>query len=85
MNNDADEDDDDDDHAEEVTASLSKMTKIVNNLIARADSIPFREPGKTSLFSINTTLLCLIHNREFDVYQHPATCSKKKARGSPAL
>jgi hypothetical protein len=46
----AEDDDDDDDHAEEVTASLSKITKIVNNLIARADSIPFREPGKTITF-----------------------------------
>lgn len=50
MDNNAEEDDDDDDHAEEVATSLSKMTKIVNNLIARADSIPFREPGKTSFF-----------------------------------
>ena len=32
-------------HEEEITESLKKMEKIVNNLIARADSVPFREPG----------------------------------------
>ncbi|KAL7477933.1 hypothetical protein ACHAW6_003721 [Cyclotella cf. meneghiniana] len=29
---------------QEVTESLRRMTKVVNNLLARADSIPFREP-----------------------------------------
>jgi hypothetical protein len=33
-------------HEEEVAHSLKKMGKIVNNLIARADSVPFREPGE---------------------------------------
>jgi hypothetical protein len=31
---------------EEINESLKKMEKIVNNLIARADSVPFREPGE---------------------------------------
>ncbi|KAL3816421.1 hypothetical protein ACHAXA_007357 [Cyclostephanos tholiformis] len=31
-------------HVEELAQSLRKMGKIVNNLIARADSVPFREP-----------------------------------------
>ena len=36
----------DDDAAtqEEITQSLKKMNKIVNNLMARADCVPFREP-----------------------------------------
>ena len=29
---------------EEITQSLKKMNKIVNNLMARADCVPFREP-----------------------------------------
>jgi hypothetical protein len=33
-------------HEEELAQSLRKMGKIVNNLIARADSVPFREPGE---------------------------------------
>ena len=34
-------------HEEELAHSLKKMGKIVNNLIARADSVPFREPGES--------------------------------------
>jgi len=36
----------DDDAAtqEEISQSLKKMNKIVNNLMARADCVPFREP-----------------------------------------
>jgi len=29
---------------EEITQSLKKMNKIVNNLMSRADCVPFREP-----------------------------------------
>ena len=29
---------------EEISQSLKKMNKIVNNLMARADCVPFREP-----------------------------------------
>lgn len=36
-------------HEEELVHSLKKMGKIVNNLIARADSVPFREPGERYL------------------------------------
>ncbi len=40
-------------HEEEVAHSLKKMGKIVNNLIARADSVPFREPGERYLGRTN--------------------------------
>ena len=33
-------------HEEELAQSLRKMGKVVSNLIARADSVPFREPGE---------------------------------------
>lgn len=78
MDNNADEEDDDDDHAEEVTASLSKMTKIVNNLIARADSIPFREPGKTFLFFHTTLFLFDSRSGIFDVYPHRQLAQKSE-------
>lgn len=35
-------------HEEEIIESIKKIEKIVNNLIARADSVPFREPGEFS-------------------------------------
>jgi hypothetical protein len=40
-------------HEEELVHSLKKMGKIVNNLIARADSVPFREPGERYLGRTN--------------------------------
>ena len=36
----------DDGFSQELADSLRKMGKLVNNLSARADCVPFREPGE---------------------------------------
>ena len=52
---------DDDDAAtqEEISQSLKKMNKIVNNLMARADCVPFREPVDWK--GLEVSIICIFY------------------------
>ena len=54
--------DNDDDAAlqEEITQSLKKMAKIVNNLMARADCVPFREPVDWKGLEVSI-IVCIVY------------------------
>jgi len=44
---------------EEITQSLKKMNKIVNNLMARADCVPFREPVDWK--GLEVSIICIFY------------------------
>ena len=52
----------DDDAAlqEEILQSLKKMNKIVNNLMARADCVPFREPVDWKGLEVSI-IVCIVY------------------------
>jgi len=44
---------------EEISQSLKKMNKIVNNLMARADCVPFREPVDWK--GLEVSIICIFY------------------------
>ena len=45
---------------EEISQSLKKMNKIVNNLMARADCVPFREPVDWKGLEVSI-IVCIVY------------------------